>query len=223
MTRKQAFLILLLALLALAGRQHIQWPSRFWESPSFQVVDWEVLFRTLASAQENNDEATVTVAPSVAEESPAETKKPAEEPQKAEKPKVASKRPAKAKKKVVAKATPPPPTSATPDPPTAPALKIPLGKFPYDVVERISSCWDVLCSERYYPKGTILVQYTNNSEGLLQNVTVVADTLKVPAMTRCVIGTIDSGGIRLEEYDPKEAGKNLFETRIVFEHGRKPA
>lgn len=61
MTRKQAFLVLLIALLVLAGHQHIQWPSRFWESPSFQVLDWDDIAKGL-SAEEPTPEASATEA-----------------------------------------------------------------------------------------------------------------------------------------------------------------
>ncbi|MEK7620550.1 MAG: hypothetical protein AAB413_04930 [Patescibacteria group bacterium] len=74
MTRKQAFLVLLLGLLALAVRQHIQWPSRFWESPSFQALGRDDIARILSRNQGEQEEATpVLLAP---EEEPSTPKEP---------------------------------------------------------------------------------------------------------------------------------------------------
>lgn len=64
MTRKEAFLIVLVALLGLTFVQHARWPDRFFEPPSFRrlkLEDLAVLKKLLApkeeeEVQESSDE-----------------------------------------------------------------------------------------------------------------------------------------------------------------------
>jgi len=231
MTRKQAFLVLLLGLLVLAARQHIRWPSRFWESPSFEVVDWEILLGGFKT-KKPQDQMELFSDPEISEppESPEEPE-PAPPPPETPRKKVESPPPKEGIKKPPSGSKAPEPSASMrvesprqeANPPEPERIPLSLSQFPEDVVERISSCWEFASSQHQKKRGQIAIEFTHDTNGYLRDVRVVRDTLGIQVMETCVVGTIGDGNTRFQSVNPNDAGKLLFEMRITFELGKRPS
>lgn len=47
MTRKQALVLILIGIGALAFKENVEWPERFWERPQFRIVPAELFLQKM--------------------------------------------------------------------------------------------------------------------------------------------------------------------------------